>query len=274
MMRSPPFKPKFKTCYHQTQALLHSYWNQEVWQQLPPQDKRHFRFLYRRRRFRPSNQGIDEPKALPISTEEMRHKQHSEVEATVGEIPEEERQRIEAAKQEMRFTVLGGRSRMKKLLVDDYHLLYSPTLANLIGRNEATILQQIYYWTNTRSGKLIDGVRWFYKTYKDWATELRLSVSTIRRAIAHLKQHNLILVEKQSKQTCYHVYWYTINHEACHQLWESLSTDEHIEDVKPIDPMCSKRTLLNIDSSSKDFSTQQHSAAAEIEFSPNRRVRT
>jgi DNA-damage-inducible protein D len=66
-------------------------WNAEVWEQLPPQDKRHFRFLYRRRKFRPSNQGENEPLALPISTEEMKKQQHKEVEAVIGEVTPEEK---------------------------------------------------------------------------------------------------------------------------------------------------------------------------------------
>jgi DNA-damage-inducible protein D len=76
-------------------------WNAEVWEQLPPQDKRHFRFLYRRRKFRPSNQGENEPLILPISTEEMKQQQREEVEAVIGEVTPEEKARIEAAKQEM-----------------------------------------------------------------------------------------------------------------------------------------------------------------------------
>jgi DNA-damage-inducible protein D len=41
-------------------------WDAEVWHKLPPQDKRHFRFLFRRRNFRPSTK--NEPLALPVIT--------------------------------------------------------------------------------------------------------------------------------------------------------------------------------------------------------------
>jgi DNA-damage-inducible protein D len=85
-------------------------WDAEVWRTLPPQDKRHFRFLFRRRRFRPSNQGKDEPLALPaITTEQMKQKQKNvdaaaasrrELQQVVGEISQEERERLEAAKQQ------------------------------------------------------------------------------------------------------------------------------------------------------------------------------
>jgi phage anti-repressor protein len=76
-------------------------WNPEIWNQLPPQDKRHFRYTWRRRRFRPSHQGNDEVKALPISTEAIKQKQRAEMERIVGEVSEEEKARVEAMKQEM-----------------------------------------------------------------------------------------------------------------------------------------------------------------------------
>jgi DNA-damage-inducible protein D len=72
-------------------------WDAEVWNKLPPQDKRHFRFLYRRRNFRPSGQA--ESLALPaISTEQMKQKQRDEVAQLVGEVSPEEKQQFQAAK--------------------------------------------------------------------------------------------------------------------------------------------------------------------------------
>ncbi len=76
-------------------------WNPEVWQQLPPQDKRYFRFLYRRRQFVPSNQVENETLVLQASCEEIKLSQRLELEAVIGEITESEKARIEAAKQEI-----------------------------------------------------------------------------------------------------------------------------------------------------------------------------
>ena len=54
-------------------------WDAGTWNSLPPQDKRYFRSLYRRRRFQPSNQE-DEPLALPVTTtEETKQQQRDEV---------------------------------------------------------------------------------------------------------------------------------------------------------------------------------------------------
>ncbi|MDF5733099.1 MAG: hypothetical protein PUP92_35210, partial [Rhizonema sp. PD38] len=137
--------------------------------------------------------------------------------------------------------------------------LYSPEIASVIGRTSATILNQIDYWTNTKSGRIIDGIRWFYKTYEEWASELQISISTVRRAIAHLKETGIILVKKQSKKNCYHANWYTWN-------TEFLSLSEQIETAKMNTSICSFWTHLNIDFLYRYFSTS-NSTAAESEKS-------
>ena len=75
-------------------------WDAEVWHSLPPQDKRHFRFLFRRRNFRPSTK--NEPLALPsATTQQMQQKQRDELQRLVGEVSPEEKQQLQAAKREM-----------------------------------------------------------------------------------------------------------------------------------------------------------------------------
>jgi len=76
-------------------------WNQEVWQSLPPQDKRHFRFLYHQHGFIPSDQGID-PLEIPLfTTEQVKQRQREEFLQLVGEVSQEELERIEAIKREI-----------------------------------------------------------------------------------------------------------------------------------------------------------------------------
>ncbi|BAZ18729.1 DNA-damage-inducible protein (plasmid) [Calothrix sp. NIES-4071] len=74
-------------------------WDIEVWNSQPPQDKRHFRFLYRRRRFRPSDQGTTEPVVEKIITsEEIKARANQEIHKAIGSVTEEEKERLEAAK--------------------------------------------------------------------------------------------------------------------------------------------------------------------------------
>ncbi|MBD2168864.1 DNA-damage-inducible protein [Calothrix membranacea FACHB-236] len=76
-------------------------WNEEVWQKLPPQDKHHFRYIFRRRGFRPSGQGKNEQLTLPVvTTEQLKQRQRTEFEQLVGESSAQEKEKLEAAKQE------------------------------------------------------------------------------------------------------------------------------------------------------------------------------
>lgn len=57
------------------------------------------------------------------------------------------------------------------LLINEPPLLVSPTLAQVIGLNEAIILQQIHYWLNNpkAEGRIDeDGNKWIYNTYEQW----------------------------------------------------------------------------------------------------------
>lgn len=56
------------------------------------------------------------------------------------------------------------------LLMDDEPLQVLPKLATILGLEEAIIIQQLWYWLNPKrkAGKVIDGQRWIYNTYKEW----------------------------------------------------------------------------------------------------------
>jgi hypothetical protein len=76
-------------------------WNPEVWESLPPQDKQHFRELHRDRSFIPSDQGID-PLEIPVfTTEQIKQRQREEFLQLVGEVSQEELERMEVIKREI-----------------------------------------------------------------------------------------------------------------------------------------------------------------------------
>ncbi|MEH1808472.1 hypothetical protein [Nostoc sp.] len=86
-------------------------WDADVWEKLPSQDKRHFKFMFRRRRFRPGDEV--EIKALPaLNNHSLRLQQKAEVERLVGEVSEEEKQRFDALKQQVlkQYRSFGGES--------------------------------------------------------------------------------------------------------------------------------------------------------------------
>ncbi|MCC5640347.1 DNA-damage-inducible protein [Nostoc sp. CHAB 5844] len=82
-------------------------WEADVWASLPPQDKRHFKYLYRHRGFHPGNNVV--VKALPAANREL---EQAEIEHLIDDVPEEEKQLIETAKRVslQRFWAIGGES--------------------------------------------------------------------------------------------------------------------------------------------------------------------
>ncbi|MFN6540691.1 MAG: hypothetical protein RM021_030725 [Nostoc sp. EkiNYC01] len=82
-------------------------WDADIWATLPPQDKRHFKYLYRRRGFRPGSEAV--VKALPAAN---RDKERAEIEHLINDVPEAEKQLIETAKrvQLQRFWAMAGES--------------------------------------------------------------------------------------------------------------------------------------------------------------------
>jgi hypothetical protein len=148
---------------------------------------------------------------------------------------------------------------MSKLLHDGRHLLYSTEVAAKIGRNEAICLQQIHYWMNISGGKVLDGIKWFWKTYQQWSEELQLSISTVRRVISNLKQLGLIAIERLSAKTYYQANWYTLKIEAV----QALVQNEQIDAIALNNSICSKSTDDIKDYPSEENSPQQHFADAE-----------
>ncbi|MBW4599048.1 MAG: ArsR family transcriptional regulator [Calothrix sp. FI2-JRJ7] len=148
---------------------------------------------------------------------------------------------------------------MSKLLLSGRHLLYSTELAAKIGRNEAICLQQIHHWMDVKGGKVIDGVKWFWKTYEQWSQELQLSISTVRRVIGNLKKLGLILVSRLSAKTYYQANWYTLNNHAL----EALIQNEHIEAPTINSWNCPTRADDTKDFSSREFTPQEHPAAED-----------
>lgn len=114
----------------------------------------------------------------------------------------------------------------QKLLTKDYPLIVLPSLAKKLGATSATLLQQIHYWTQKKCGSLIDGVRWIYNTYQQWQEQIPyLSVSTIKRAIARLRELNLIKVERHDKSDWNHRNYYAIDYESLKALQLSIGSN-------------------------------------------------
>jgi hypothetical protein len=95
-------------------------------------------------------------------------------------------------------------------------LLVSPILAAAVGINNAHIISQIDYWLqNPLAGYMVDGEKWIYNGYSEWATQLPwLSVDQIGRHIRALEARGLILSDNFHNTTRDRRKWYRLDYHA------------------------------------------------------------
>lgn len=106
-----------------------------------------------------------------------------------------------------------------KLLFDEYPLMILPSLATLIGLNEAIVLQQMHYWilSNKRSQKreyCIDEKWWVKASYTKWQEDNFpfWSERTIQRIVASLQNLKLLSWKQPNKAKGDMSKWYSIDY--------------------------------------------------------------
>ena len=90
---------------------------------------------------------------------------------------------------------------MSSLLFDEPPLVVSPTLATIIGLNEAIVLQQIHYWLQINqktNNHYRDGRYWTYNSIPQWKENNFpfWSESTVKRTFASLEKKGIVLSAK------------------------------------------------------------------------------
>ncbi|MEK6203295.1 MAG: hypothetical protein N2B04_04495 [Psychrobacter sp.] len=108
---------------------------------------------------------------------------------------------------------------MSNLLINEPPLQVLPSLAKVIGLNEAIMLQQVHYWLHHARVKH-DGRMWIYKTLDQWREQdfSFWSLDTIKRTISSLRKMKLLLVEKLSNNSFNRVNHYTIDYQTLNKL--------------------------------------------------------
>jgi hypothetical protein len=96
-----------------------------------------------------------------------------------------------------------------------------PSLAKLIGLNEAIFLQQLHYWL-IKSQHEYDGRKWVYNTFEEWQKQLPFwSIITIKRIVQSLRKAGLVSTTAQyNKMQVDRTLWYTIDYAAVDSLSE------------------------------------------------------
>ncbi len=128
---------------------------------------------------------------------------------------------------------------MSNLLINEPPLQVLPTLARLIGLNEAVALQQLHYEMH-RSPHVKRGAdgalrRWVGYTQAEWHQEVFKHIwskRTIQRIFEALVSAQLVLVEQFGQKRGDRTNWYTIDYEAL----ESLVPPTHEDNLAPCPP--------------------------------------
>lgn len=83
----------------------------------------------------------------------------------------------------------------ESLLIPEPPLIILPSLAVMIGLNEAIVVQQLHYLLRGKhSGVEIEGRKWIWNTYEEWCLEVFpfWSVDTIKRTFSRLEEMFII----------------------------------------------------------------------------------
>ncbi|MBS3937834.1 MAG: hypothetical protein KGZ50_04585 [Peptococcaceae bacterium] len=127
---------------------------------------------------------------------------------------------------------------MSKLLFTEYPIVVSKELANLLGLNEAIVLQQIHYWLeiNRKAGKHFhEGRHWTYNSIRNWHEENFefWSFDTVKRTFAKLESAGLLLSGNFNKEPMDKTKWYSINEEELERLQKSNVPKTNYDEKTP-----------------------------------------
>ena len=108
---------------------------------------------------------------------------------------------------------------ISRLLIAETILTFMPTLAAIVGLNEAIFLQQIQYWCAT-SDHIADGQVWVYNTIDQWQEQFPFwSAATIFRIVKSLRESGVLLTSSAyNKHATDRTLWYAIDHDALDRL--------------------------------------------------------
>lgn len=113
---------------------------------------------------------------------------------------------------------------MSDLIINEPHLMVSPTIAYLIGLNESIVLQRIHYWINLNLNKnLKDEQYWVYNSYDNWKKQFFFwSDSTLRRTFRNLEKMDILKSMEPKKHLGDRTKWYTINYKKLQEMIDSI----------------------------------------------------
>ena len=127
-----------------------------------------------------------------------------------------------------------------KLLYTQEPIVINPVAAEVLGVNEAIIVQQVHYWLNINEKAKINfynGRYWTYNTYENWQkTNFRFfSERTLKRIFKKLEEKEILIKDNFNKTKYDRTLWITINYEKLDELmteYEEKIEAEKNEEIK------------------------------------------
>lgn len=133
------------------------------------------------------------------------------------------------------------------LLIKEHPLVVAPTLAAMLGIDEAIILQQVQYWLNIneegqKDDHFIDGRWWCWNTAKKWQKQFPwMSIATINRAISKLEKLGMLISAQHFASKLNRTKWYTIDYKALEELFTVFTNTPKRDFIKMIKSILSNR---------------------------------
>jgi hypothetical protein len=120
--------------------------------------------------------------------------------------------------------------------MNEYPLMFAPSLAVLLGVHEAIFLQQLHYWLE-KSKHEKEGFTWVYNTYEEWQVQFPFwSTRTIRRTVKSLEEQKIVITASFNKMKIDKTKWYRIDYDRldkmdspCGQVGQSNSPSWPVE---------------------------------------------
>lgn len=115
-----------------------------------------------------------------------------------------------------------------KLLIVEQPLQVLPSLASLIGLNEAIFLQQVHYWLQ-KSNHTKNDKKWVYNSISEWREQFPFwSEKTIERIAKKLCDRGILIKANHNKSKFDRTWWYTIDYE----LLKKIENGEEPPEIK------------------------------------------